>query len=1625
MALDCIQFNQDEPFKKRHIFNVSKGPEGPSGAKEESNEANQKLLDGSGLKKETLKPLQDNLEKITKTLDVITALVELKKIEDGFSDNEKYRDILMKLFTDFTKDGPLTKNKIKDLAEIRSHLEKEKILKETNEKLVRLNAPVYFKGPDGKRLTLADAINMPSKITFAPPTTEAMIAVRLLDAYKDDGAKELMINGKKGFRGNDGHYHTDKEGKSPSIKISYNAVIEKIGAKPASKKAALTPEQQKAVNTFVKNSVDRQMATLEERDAADKEFIAAAERGRSNDGLADADLDADMEGLVEKERSPAQWKGRFDGAMVDIPKFMKGQSQFDQIRQIGLLKNGGDKVEQAIRDMANVRTAFGETTDSKSMWEDLHGKLTSKGGANTIDFREVFKKGAGIKFDDFFEEYGALRDPESPLTKEEEARLKEMNKFLEAADDFITLLPGLQESDINEATYLKQRRKLVDQYEDTLKEKEKLEKKKAKGKLDDEERNRLEEINDDPEALQRARMAKTAKMFFKHDTYGPPAKLGLLQRIGGQNKDGRFVITEHNWLTNVARSRARMKKAGFEKGMIPVISPANQFYMYMELDSPAQMATKLEAQRKKGMRIYKTMIEGSTRGNDEKREERKMLKDTGIITEQNVIDGDFDKDTITAVRFGAMQEAMEEIEAADLAKVKALKDAIGPQIDELTDDMIRQMLLDPENQLTEESVEELREKAKAGLSLAAVAMLQGHIEDGKPAIDALRAAIGVSHELGKGFHLDFMMEGQSIVPYLFNAATGVGYSSPKLGKKGKWQVDAQARVGAGPIHGPNANLYVGVKRDISKNGLWGLRAGAQLSASAKEELDLTATASVGVERDLDVQLELRIEKYKEANLDDLNEAREDAIREIGGIDGINGIEEEAALIAYDKTTNNLIARKITQKFVGSPFPKVLGISASAGTSLKNGGFGAGVALQMSWGGRVETHIIPTQDVKGSTVDSITIGDTTIEGPGAPEIIYEPVVIGEEALWKGKLGTKEEIMKLVNERNKAALESFGDDHVQFTPGDSFTEIDFKRTDGIVSFYAEDIETVYNAQKGDLAINIGLDDKPAFRFKASPKPSGGLNTIDVGLSENKDHDINDIKANSPYILRWIQTPDGKREKMEILPNPDYKIPAGEDAIKYRNEKTKILDSALAKTRTRLPETDPLYLEVKELSYQGAEDELKLVKVHEREVTHARLFDEYTVEADYAKAAAKKMVDAKGKEQYTVLASKGMTPALSAEFKNYITEANPGIDEIKLTPDLIYMAYNHAMELSRPSYTAKAEIEGIISGWNIKALKEDFPKNSKLLQNYLNKKKELIATGAGSGFKSEFPEGTEFFIYVNAAGEKTKLHGYYDKRIHGDIIAQIEWNVDDPDATLSALDIDMSTMTGPQKDALREQVKAFAADLDHMPWPKSPFNNTDLLKPEANKIKENFMKGANTMAGELLLSDMGSPYTKEQADLLRQMYKEGDISANSDLAKEFAETVHKLFTQEAAFINGIRVELHEEVRTGLYEKCFNLTVGHNFKLRYREPEYKIEGKKFEFGTSYETERGGFQTVHSAKHRRFAIPVTPFFFKPPTTWNIPDFVPPAEEGSGEQNVLEQLPTAGDTPISGPGDSADDSPRG
>lgn len=1569
MAHHCLQFNSNDPFKGRHLFLDSGSPEGPSGANESNKEKLNSLVDRSGLKAETLKPLKDLLDKEkTKVSEamVMTALTELERIEKGFAKSKPAYDALMRFATEHLSDGPFNLAERKELALLRNELGRDMILTEKNGERIKDNALIFFENLETHERGLpGQKILAPGRYRFATLDNDLAQNLISLGTLKDmdPTLAGITMNGKAiNFqKGNDGKTRGFFEnGTYASI---LNGAEFTVGT-PATKPVEVPQE-----NNEVKSTVDEMLANYEE----------------GGDGLASSELDAGREFLpgtpeaqastevaTEKTRTPIQWEKRFNNVQINIPSFMKGQSQFDQIRQVSLLQNGGEQVAQAIEEMAGLRTAAGETTDPQNMWEALHGGLTSRGGKNSIEFREMFKRGAGMSFEDFFKEYAVLTEKNSKnqLKPEEKEKLANMNHFLEAADTFVTLLPGLAESKLNEADYIKQREGV--EYEGD-----------------------------------RAIMAKTAEIFFDKSVYGPPAKLNVLQAIGGKNKGGRFVITADNWMTNVARSKSRMKKAGFEKGMIPVISPANQFYMYMELDSPAQMATKLEAQRKEGERIYNTMIEGSTKGNDENREERKSLS-TQPITEEMVRKGEFDKDTITAVRYGAMQEAVATIETAQLAEEAALREAIDADVSEIADEMIREMLLDPENQLTPEQINEIKEKAKQGLSLAGVAMLQGHMEEGKPVVDLLRAALGVQKELGKGFTLDFIVEGQTIVPYLYNLSTGIGYASPRFGKKKKWQVDAGARAGFGPGaegQGLNANLYTAAKYDITKNGLWGIRAGAHLTGRLKNP-DLSATASVGVERDLDVQLKLRIEKYMEENKADLEAARLDALQEILDIDSLTGTQKEAILLAwekkanekwseaietaieaaigrditleeqgqimaYEKTTDALIKRKITEKFTTSPLPKILGVTASAGTSLTQGGFGAGIAVPMSWGGRVDSQVIPTQGIRGTTKDSIEVAGRTIEAP-LPETEMVYVDLTEEARWAGHPENKAAAME-------AMLKPFGDENLTFTPGERFTELTLNKADGLVNFYAEDIESVYDAKKNTLKVNLGFKDKPIVRIHATPESGGAKNMLEVGLTEKSNRSLAEIKASSPYILRWIQTPDGKKGNMEMISNPDYKIPAGEDEIKYRNENTKILDADLANQMVSQGK-----LEVKSLSREGANEVLEDINNTKHEITTAKLFDEFTLEVEYAKAAAKKVVDDPS-ISYDKLASKGQTATLDAAFKEAIMEeyknANPGkeMDENQLTPDLIAMTHQFAMQLERPNIKTKEGVEKVIH-WNIQAIKEALsPANHKLLTDYLAKNKELIGAGLGSGFEGEFPEGTEFLIYVNEGG-RTTLHGYYDNRIHGKIIAEMEWDINNPNATLESLGIKTDGMTPEQVTALQEQVKAFAQDLKNMEWPKSPFNSLDL--ESGLKDNENFKAASHTMVGELLLTDANNPYSEAQAAQLREMARNGSNTLNPELAKMFTQNVHELFEKRSTVINGQTVNLLEEVRTGLYEKCFNLTVGHNFKLSYKE----VEGE-MEFGSSYETERSGSEVVYTRKDRRFALPVTPFIPHRPGT-------PPKKEG-------------------------------
>lgn len=1161
------------------------------------------------------------------------------------------------------------------------------------------------------------------------------------------------------------------------------------------------------------------------------------------------------------------------GMVADVPEHFRGENSYEAISKIKYLE-GGKEIYDAIRMMAAIHREVQGPIDNRTMWENLRGGLFSKGGNWKISFNEIAKAVYGKneqKLEESFPHFDA---------------------FKKASYALLTLLPDAEETDVDANTYKAQREAV--EY-----------------------------------TGEKKTMAEASDHFFERNSYGPPISVGAFRAIVyALSPKDRPTIDEDSWMTPAARSKAA--KGYKTYGETEVISHSRAFDKLMESGDLNAYVAKLNM----FLNLGEAHIKAERANLGSKREKKQGFEVEDFTLEQITANFTPTEDQIMAVRHGMMIQA-----AADLGVYQKVKAETEPSGDSMEAAVLEAAKAEGLDDAAAAEVLANAEQQLYGVVGAYVATHDINNLDEWASYSAGLSA-GVQYELGHGFKLEFLVSGNTVAPVL-RGSLGLTYNIA-FGKEKRWHFDAYAKAVAGlsdpsgfmgPVVGAGLSYEIGESRIVSADlgahaslestGL-SLGANRNLGRVLERRIDEYETVnSGGLSRELQRKvdrykrrhpdetlrpmLQRRVDRFHEKHPDKIGPVKEEAYAAIDALD-VSAAQKAQLKAAYDQYLDRQIAANVTDDFtVWYKQVKFAGAGLMGAVGWKEGGYAVGPYITLGIGFRPVTLYVPPLETPEQVSESMRTGlPLETAEYKAPEPDWIRVDITDEVLWSGDSASETKAKEQAAAESTQAFEALSQGvaaDALLTPGDRYTNLEIKNLNGSVQLYVDSrsgIEVVQDGPQG-LALNLDRDDNLLIRILEIPAAQGGDPIMVVGITNDPSASLGDIASNSGNILTWNQTPDGKKSDSSLMNNPNA---VGADSIFTRSDLEDLIESGDK--------------DLGDLSPEGTAARIREVKAADLEardgVREARLFEELS-EAD--KALAKKIADQLINQEgidYDALATSDRNEEINTKIiELYRTAFDAAGDTSKeVTVDHVYYARQYAMEMGRPSHTH------VPLGWNEKAFREAAGEFSEIASDYFEKNKAEILSGA---LKGEFPEGTEFFIYINEKGEMKVLQGYYDQATHGDMLAPIKWDAKNPKASLDALGLE-------DNPGNQEAVREIAAAIDQLNWQETELNTSE---------SATFAEVMDTMAGVLLLSEADALYGNADASTLRNMVMSGSDSANPTLAKEFAEDVVELIKNKTGMVRGNVVNLEWETRSALYSKCFNLVLGRNMVLKYVPPSKK----------------------------------------------------------------------------------------
>lgn len=959
-------------------------------------------------------------------------------------------------------------------------------------------------------------------------------------------------------------------------------------------------------------------------------------------------------------------------------------------------------------------------------------------------------------------------------------------------------------------------------------------------------------------------MARVSDHFFERDSYGPPISVGAFKAIAyALSPKDRPIIDEDSWMTPAARTKAA--KGYKTYGETEVISHARAFDKLMNSETQEAYLAKLNNALTLGAAHLK-----NERAKLGTKQEKKEAFTVPTFIAADIKNTDFipTEDQIMAVRHGMMIQA-----AAELSVYQKVEDALPAQSKELTEKETAEVL------------------AAAGQKIHGV--LSGYIAAHNSNLDELSSysasvSGGAVIDLGRGFSLEFLVSGNTFAPVIRGSA-GASYEVA-FGKNKKWTLEAYAKASIGlsqpkgflgPVVGGGLSYELGEYRTSS------FAFGGNLSFES-------AGGFVGIDRNMDNVLKKKIEKFKEKHANEITTLTTDVNTAIDALD-VAGIQKEQLKKAYANYLDGQIASDKAEDFTAWYHQvKFAGAGILGAVGLKEGGLAVGPYITIGFGFKAVTLYVPPLETPEAVSASLRAGlPIDVAEYKLPEPDWVAIDLTDEVLYTSE-GERTAAETQAEANRTAAFDALAKgvaENAVLTPGDSFTNLEIKDLDGRVQLYVDStcgIEAVQDGPQG-LALNLDRNDNLLIRVFEFPASQSRNSLTVVGITNDARATLNDIMNRSGNVLGWTQTKNGAKSNSSLNVNPNSTTEA---AIFTAED----LDAKIASGSKTLGD----------LSKEGTATRIREVKIADFEtmqgIRAASLFKELSPEdKTLARTVAEKLIQ---ELDYDALATSNRNDEIDAKIVELYQAENPNI---VVTVDHIYYARQYAMEMGRPSHK-KVPLE-----WNGKALDEVLGEISTMAKDYFENHQAEILDGSLNG---EFPEGTEFFIHINENGEMKVLQGYYDVEVHGEMLAPIEWNANEPEKTLGKLGLNNT----PDNKAT---VKAIAEKIANLDWQETPLNSG-----------ATFEEAVQTMPGALLLSKADELYGEAYGDSLREMVTAGNSAGNPALAQEFTEDLAELMENGTGMVRNTAVSLEWETRSGLYNKCFNLVLGRNPVLKFTPP-------------------------------------------------------------------------------------------
>jgi len=974
-----------------------------------------------------------------------------------------------------------------------------------------------------------------------------------------------------------------------------------------------------------------------------------------------------------------------------------------------------------------------------------------------------------------------------------------------------------------------------------------------------------------------ADMARVTGQVFERNSYGPPISLNAFQSIVfAMSKKERPTINEDSWMTPAARANAAYPYKRY--GETEVIAHSRAFDKLME-------PKNVEAYVKK-LNLYMAM--GSAHINaqtDQLDFHREKNVDAPPVTVEQVKNANFrlTEDQIMAARHGAMIFA-----AAELGVYQKVEAERKQSDDPLTDQVMRAAQSEG---LSEEETAALVKAAENRIYgvVGAYAAVHNFENMDEWASYSAGLSAGAQADLGHGFKLEFLASKNTINPVIRTSA-GIIYQL-NFGKEGRWHADLYAKIVTNTAS-PAAIAGFGVGYEFGKDRIWS----GDLGVFASSEL--TAGASLGAERNLGRVLDKKISEFRKKHPEEITALETEAF---AAIDTLDVIPAQKAQLkeAYKGYLDQQIALGVTKDFTAWYNQiKFVGVGLVGAVGLKEGGFAVGPYITIGIGFQAVTLYVPPLETPEEVTYSMQTGlPVEVKNYKVPEADWIKVEVSDQVLWSGEESTREAAVAEAEAERTSALETMtkgvaGD--AILTPGGLFTNLEIKDLEGSVQFYVDSragIETIQDGPQ-NIALNLDSGDNLLIRILEIPAAQGGDDIVIVGLTNDPAASMDDIVANSGNYLTWDQTEAEGKTNSTLVDNTKS---TAEDGI--------LPSLAAAKAKVDSGEIEP-----GDLREGGAEQNVRSVRYEdirrraEVEVASERFSEE---EKTMAVAVAKELIAA-GFAYKKLILSDQKTKIHTKIVELYAAKG------VTVEEDKVKLAHQYAMEIDRPQY------KNIPLEWNKRAFEEIAGEFSELATAYWEAHAAEMQEG---GLRGAFPEGSEFLVTINEKGDVIMLGGYYNNQIYGDVLAPVKWDAENPEATLTAMEVEVNANN-------IESVKVIAESIAKLDWEEKPLEGS-----------ADFNVARKTMVGDKLLTTQVSNdlYGTEDGAKLREMADKGDGALYPDLAKEYAENVAELLANEQVTIRGNPVAIDWEIYSGLDDNCFNLTFDRNVKLVYEKPAKK----------------------------------------------------------------------------------------